>query len=585
MATLVGVVGWLSSRAHDAVRRDVRSLRQSALMEFEAATDMIAALKGSHASAQELVVEGWRAHVEDRRSDQPGGGLEQAALEIERRIATLAERLADCRRADDAASPPDDDRALLDRLENELALHRARLDALIQLVQHSPQTAARLLEEDIEPHYRNVMRPLLQDYRSSTDDALDAGVAHIETALAISDRRNQIVAFGAGVLAIALTLILTHSIARPIRMLAVAAGRIGSGDLDARVGDSRSDEVGQLAASFNHMAARLQRTMVSKSEVDDILRSMAEILLVSDSGDRIRTVNRAAVEQLGWSEAELVGRDVHDIVLAADEPGEMRIATRDGSVLPVACTPTVLNDERGESQGRVWVAQNILHQKTIERELRRSVEEKEVLLREVHHRVKNNLQVICSLLRLQASDAGGGDVSHRLAESERRVRTMALIHEQLYRSGDLACVDFRHYVQELAHNVVASAGAGRAISLQLEVEPVALDLDVAISCGLILNELLANALKHAYPDHRGGVITVRFHRRDGRAVLSVADDGVGMAHGSKAGESSSLGLRLVRALGRQLGADTVVENGDGSRVTLEFDAPETIRAQGGTVGT
>ena len=104
----------------------------------------------------------------------------------------------------------------------------------------------------------------------------------------------------------------------------------------------------------------------------------------------------------------------------------------------------------GRPHGRVWVAQNIRHQKPIEQELRRSLAEKEVLLREVHHRVKNNLQVISSLLRLQAADAAAPDVARRFAESERRVRTMALIHEQLYRSGDLARVDFRDYVDGLA---------------------------------------------------------------------------------------------------------------------------------------
>jgi two-component sensor histidine kinase/HAMP domain-containing protein len=572
LAALVGVVGWLSSLTHDAVRRDVRSLRESSLLQFEAATDMVAALKASHAAAQELVVEGWRAQAQQRRGEEPGGELERAALAIERRIATLAERLMTCRRASQTAPPDAGKVAALDHLEGELALHRARLDALIQLVQNNPQTAARLLEEHIEPHYRNVMRPLLQRYRADAELELDSKVADIDSALATSDWRNQLVAFAACGLAVALALLLTRSIARPIRLLAVAARRIGSGDLDARVRAGGADEVGQLASSFNHMASRLQRSMVSKSDVDDILRSMGEILLVSDSSDRIRTVNRAAVEQLGWSEAELVGRDVHDIVHAAEEAGELQIVTRDGAVLPVACTPTDLNDERGQSRGRVWIAQNILHQKMIERQLRSSIEEKEVLLREVHHRVKNNLQVICSLLKLQASDADGTDVARRLEDSERRVRTMALIHEQLYRSGDLARVNFAEYVEALAKNVVASAGSsGRSFTLHVDVEPIALDLDVAILCGLILNELLANALKHAFPQHRQGAISVRFERRDRRAILSVADDGVGMA--AQPAAPSTLGLRLVRAFARQLGADTTLEDTQGTRVTVAFDVP------------
>jgi two-component sensor histidine kinase len=221
------------------------------------------------------------------------------------------------------------------------------------------------------------------------------------------------------------------------------------------------------------------------------------------------------------------------------------------------------------------VAQNILHQKTIERELRQSVDEKEALLREVHHRVKNNLQVICSLLQLQAADAAGGDVARRLADSERRVRAMALVHEQLYRSGDHAYVDFRTYVEALATNVLASTGGvRRSVTLHLDVEAVPLDLDVAILCGLILNELLANAMKHAFPESRSGEISVRFQQLNGRAILTVADDGIGLAPAVTETTRASLGLRLVRAFAHQLGADTTLDGAAGTRVTIAFDVPD-----------
>lgn len=309
--------------------------------------------------------------------------------------------------------------------------------------------------------------------------------------------------------------------------------------------------------------------MVSKSYVDDIFRSMGEILLVSDAADRIRTVNRAAEEQLGWREEELIGRSIHDIVRAADESGALTVVTRGGAVLPVACTPTAL-DAGGRHSGRVWVAQNILRQKTIEYELRQSVAEKEVLLREIHHRVKNNLQVICSLLQLQAADAGAGDVAQRLADSEQRVRTMALIHEQLYRSNDLARVDFRAYVDRLARNVLTASGGARAtIRLRIEVDTLPLDLDVAILCGLILNELLANAVRHAFPNRAGGEIEVRFQQADGRATLTVADDGVGLGP-AQADARQSLGLRLVQAFARQLGGETRLDGSAGTRVTVAF---------------
>lgn len=581
IAAVVPVVGWLSARTHDAVRDEVNLLRENSLQEFEAATDMVAALKATYGAAQELVAEGELARQRQDLGSESEPDISRAALAIETRLATLADRLSESRRATQAtlesgrlAMSPTlageaAEIASLDEIDAQLALHRSRLDALIQLVQGNPQMAARVLEEDIEPHYRQVMLPSIRRYREDARRELDEAVRNIEAALARSDRQNQLLAIVACALAGILGLVLARSIARPIEVLAAAAGRLGAGGLDVRVPLTNGGEVGLLAESFNRMAQRLEATMVSKSYVDDIFRSMGEILLVSDAADRIRTVNRAAEEQLGWREDELIGRNVHEIVRGGAGEGELSVVTRSGSVLPVACTPTAL-DGAGHLSGRVWVAQNILHQKTIEYELRQSVAEKEVLLREIHHRVKNNLQVICSLLQLQAADAGAGVVAQRLADSEQRVRTMALIHEQLYRSDDLARVDFRAYVERLARNVLTSSGgAGAAIRLQVEVDVVPLDLDVSILCGLILNELLANSVRHAFPDRQGGEIQVRFQQADGRATLSVADNGVGLRRDRTDGPQS-LGLRLVQAFARQLGGETRVDHSAGTRVTVAF---------------
>jgi two-component sensor histidine kinase/HAMP domain-containing protein len=581
IAALVPVVGWLSARTHDAVRDEVGLLRDNSLQEFEAATDMVAALKATYGAAQELVAEGELARQRQHLSDESEKDISRAAIAIETRLETLASRLRESRRATEAAlrlgrdttSPTMVNEAAetvwLDELEVELALHRRRLDALIQLVQGDPQMAARLLEEDIEPQYREVLLPQIRRYREDARREVQVAVHNVESALTQSDRRNQLISVVACALAGVLGLLLARSIARPIEALAAAAGRLGDGGLDVRVPVAGGGEVGLLGESFNRMAERLEATMVSKSYVDDIFRSMGEILLVSDAADRIRTVNRAAEEQLGWREEELIGRSIHDIVQAADDSGALTVVTRSGTALPVACTPTAL-DAGGRLSGRVWVAQNILRQKTIEYELRQSVAEKEVLLREIHHRVKNNLQVICSLLQLQAADAGAGVVAQRLADSEQRVRTMALIHEQLYRSDDLARVDFRAYVDRLARNVLSASGAsGAAIRLRIEVDTLPLDLDVAILCGLILNELLANAVRHAFPDRAGGEIEVRFQQADGRATLTVADDGVGL-RGEHADVRHSLGLRLVEAFARQLGGETRLDGSTGTRVTVAF---------------
>src|SRR5262249_60291442 len=176
------------------------------------------------------------------------------------------------------------------------------------------------------------------------------------------------------------------------------------------------------------------------------------------------------------------------------------------------------------------------------------------LLHEHHILVKHNLQEIPSLLRLQAADCPSPEAARLFHESESRIRSMALIHEQPYRSGDLARIDFRDYVDGLTRNVLASAGeVGRPVKLTLDVEPVSLDLDVAIACGLVLNELLSNALKHAFPAGRSGTISVAFHCTDGAATLVVADDGIGLPAVPAGPEyPGSLGQRLIAALVRQL---------------------------------
>src|SRR5262245_18146383 len=244
--------------------------------------------------------------------------------------------------------------------------------------------------------------------------------------------------------------------------------------------------------------------------------------------------------------------------------------THAGVARPVDCTPQDLRDRAGRRQGRVWVARDIRRRKQEEEELRRSLADKEALLREVHHRVKNNLQVISSMLRLQVTDTSSPDAVRLFHDSDSRTRSMALIHEQLYRSGDLARIDFRDYVDGLTRHVIESAGeVGRPVKLRLDVEPVSLDLDVGIACGLILNELLSNAMKHAFPERGSGTITVAFHSDDGHATLVVADDGVGFSTAAGGGPRS-LGMRLVTALVRQLRGTSSIEGEQGTRFTLTF---------------
>ncbi len=201
-----------------------------------------------------------------------------------------------------------------------------------------------------------------------------------------------------------------------------------------------------------------------------------------------------------------------------------------------------------------------------ETRLRASVREKEILLQEVHHRVKNNLQIIKSLLRLQAHAVGDPALHELFRDSQNRVHAMALVHEQLYRAHDLAHVDCAAYLRELASSVLRSYETQSArIALTCAIDgALALEIDTAIPLGLILTELISNSLKHAFPDGRTGTLTVGLHTTADTLTVTVCDDGVGLPAAVDLETTNSLGLQLVGDLTEQLGGAVTVDRQDGT---------------------
>jgi two-component sensor histidine kinase len=205
---------------------------------------------------------------------------------------------------------------------------------------------------------------------------------------------------------------------------------------------------------------------------------------------------------------------------------------------------------------------------------RASLLEKEILLKEIHHRVKNNLQVISSILRLQSYQTEDEAVRGLFEECENRVQAMALIHEKLYRSESIASIAFAGYVESLVGVIWDGFDpAARGIKLVLEVSDLEMPTDTVVPCGLIVTELLTNCLKYAFPD-RGGTITLSYEERGGQAVLAVADDGKGLPPGFDPATSKGLGLSLVTSLCSQLKGRLVVSGPPGARFAVEFPAPD-----------
>jgi PAS domain S-box-containing protein len=220
----------------------------------------------------------------------------------------------------------------------------------------------------------------------------------------------------------------------------------------------------------------------------------------------------------------------------------------------------------------VGISLDIDAHRRMESELRTSLHEKEVLLQEVHHRVKNNLQIISSLINMQLRRLPDSASRETLAQCQHRVQAIALIHEKLYQAKSLASVPLLEYIGGLARDIFHAASVpATGVSLELAIAEVALPIDVAIPCGLILNELITNALKHAFPDGRQGSVRISVERPDPtRLRLTVADNGVGLPAGFEIAHCRSMGLRLVDTLARQLNAQLGHEVRGGTSFQLTF---------------
>lgn len=250
---------------------------------------------------------------------------------------------------------------------------------------------------------------------------------------------------------------------------------------------------------------------------------------------------------------------------------EHRFLHRDGTRRWVEVRTAKLLLEKNQPIGYVGTVQDITDTKQAKEQIQASLQEKEVLLREVHHRVKNNLQIIYSLLDLQSQQLQDIAIREVFQSSQNRIRFMALIHEHLYQLENMAYVEFADYIETLTNALLqAYAINPDIIILTLDIAPFPLSIDTAIPCGLIINELVSNALKYAFPDQMNGAILVEFKNIDGQFILKVQDNGIGFLNCHINPDEPHLGLNLVRILTQQIKGQIEIEQNQGTTVLIQF---------------
>lgn len=223
-------------------------------------------------------------------------------------------------------------------------------------------------------------------------------------------------------------------------------------------------------------------------------------------------------------------------------------------------------------QSRVHV---LLQTRRLSVQVNQLLHDKEMLMKEIHHRVKNNLMVISSLLNLQSRYIKDEVAREIFKESQNRAKSMALIHERLYRSTDLKSIDFADYLRSLTRDLFDTYSTeGSRVKLVMDVEDVMLDVNNAVPLGLIINELVTNSLKYGFPDDKEGTISIKFHNEDEKYLLVVSDDGIGIPGDFELEKSDSLGMLLVNSLTAQIQGEVELKRSPGTTFTIKFGDPQ-----------
>lgn len=311
-------------------------------------------------------------------------------------------------------------------------------------------------------------------------------------------------------------------------------------------------------------------------------------MVMIDPENRVKKVNQSFEELFGYTQKELLGKDIDEVIVEDGKdqvvprmPGkefregkfftDITRHTKSGRKLNLllGAIPVYLDDKPIAGFG-IYV--DITEQKEYQRKLQQSLKEKQVLLEEIHHRVKNNLAIISGLLQLQAFESEEEETRSTLHDSQLRIQSMALVHEMLYQSENFTDISFKTYLNKLIDTIKTTLPFDHQhININIQTEDISMDINQAIPCAILVNELVTNAYKHGFRNQESGTIKVELREGKEQNIISVEDDGIGLPEDFQISEQSSIGMNLIQNLTKQLSGTLDVHSKNGSYFEIRFD--------------
>ncbi|HMK54226.1 MAG TPA: histidine kinase dimerization/phosphoacceptor domain -containing protein [Methanobacteriaceae archaeon] len=314
--------------------------------------------------------------------------------------------------------------------------------------------------------------------------------------------------------------------------------------------------------------------------------AIPDAITIIDRDHRVVGVNNTMAHVLGIEPEEVIGKHCYEVVHGTSCPidncphsmllhddhehsSEVHEENLGGFFL---VTTTPIYDDDGKVLGSVHVARDITQRKIMEEQLQQALDDKDMLMKEIHHRVKNNLMIIASLLNLQSRYIEDEVAKDIFRDSQSRAKTMAMIHEKLYRSGQLKRIDVKDYIDSLANYIYrVYVSDPHRILMEMDLEEFMLDINTAIPLGLLLNELLTNAFKYAFPGEKKGKVQVKLHKMNNKKfLLEVKDDGVGLSANFDPHHTNSLGMQLIYNLTEQIKGELKLNGKNGAQFQITF---------------